>query len=167
MSLLACGSRRHLATEPPGFDPTGRVQYRLLTDATVEKPPSEDNAGRAVELVPPIANPSNKPPTYPDSQLKAGCRETRVAMRAFIDASGNVSNVQDSPLRDASHLPCPRAFREASLAAVRAWTFSPAFRQVQMSYGPQGQPEWEATAIPWYADFEFTFTVVDGKGVVR
>jgi hypothetical protein len=54
---------------------------------------------------------------------------------------------------------------------VNGWKFAPAFRQTP-KVDPNADPRapvmrWTQEAIAIYLDFEFTFEVVAGKGIVR
>jgi hypothetical protein len=63
------------------------------------------------------------------------------------------------------------AFRAAVQSAVNGWKFAPSFRQTP-KVDPNADPRapvtrWKQEAIAIYLDFEFTFEVVAGKGIVR
>jgi len=124
-----------------------------------------------IRITPVYASEDNALPLYPAYALRAGCRDARIAVRVYVGADGNVSSQGDVPQRELGNDPCLVAFRAAVQAAVESWRFAPAFRQQQVP-GPDrdGRPDgtrWEQTAIAIFVDFEFTFAVVGGQGVVR
>jgi len=123
-------------------------------------------------LTPAQASPNNGLPEYPAYALEAGCGEGRVPVRVYIGVDGNVSAQRDVPDRPLPNDQCHMAFRAAVQSAVRDWKFAPAFVQkplpgLVLADGKTVIPQWESNAIPIYVDLEFSFEVVEGKGVVR
>lgn len=166
LASLACGARKPVI--PPADPLLGRTSMRVLAAPEIEKVEVSD-----VRITPVYASDENRPPEYPAYALKAGCRDAKVPVRVYVGADGNVTGQGDVPDRPLGGDPCLVAFRAAATGAVKDWRFAPAFRQQQVP-GPDrdgdGRPDgmrWEQTAIAIYVDFEFTFAVVGGKGVVR
>jgi hypothetical protein len=126
----------------------------------------------AETITPAFASPDNRLPEYPPAALKAGCREGTVAVRVHLGTDGNVAAQRDVPDRPLPPDECHMAFRAAVQSAINGWKFAPAFRQTPI-LGPDrgdGRPlvvRWHQTPIAIYLDFEFSFHVIDGKGVVR
>jgi hypothetical protein len=165
--LAACAKRPPVA--PPADPLAGKTSVRVLDAEVGAGVPSITD----VRITPVYASDENKLPEYPDYALKAGCRTGKVPVRVFVDAAGNVSGQGDVPGRPLPGDPCLVAFRAAVQAAVAGWRFAPAFRQEPV-LGPDrngdGKPDvlrWSQSAIAIYVDFEFSFDVIGGKGVVR
>ena len=120
-------------------------------------------------ITPAYASPENKLPDYPAYALRAGCRDGIVPVRVTIGTDGNVAAQQDVPGRPLPSDECHMAFRAAVQGAVKDWRFAPAFRQKPVR-GPDPRApimRWEQSPITIYIDFESSFQVVHGKGVVR
>lgn len=120
-------------------------------------------------ITPAYASPENRLPDYPAYALKAGCRDGTVPVRVTIGTDGNVAAQQDVPGRPLPSDECHMAFRAAVQGAVKDWKFAPAFRQKPVP-GPDPRApimRWEQVPIAIYIDFEFSFQVVHGKGVVH
>jgi hypothetical protein len=140
------------------------VDPPAATLGTEEKPAETITAAYASD--------QNRPPDYPPHALKAGCQEGIVPIRLYVGADGQVAKAGPIPNRPVKDEACHSAFWAATWSAVQGWRFAPAFRLVPKP-GPDvdgdGVPDfsaWEQTPIMVYLDFEFTFTVVDGKGQV-
>ena len=143
---------------------------RVLNAPASPPPGGGAEAGPAERMTPAYASPDNKLPEYPVYALKAGCREGAVAVRVHVDAEGNVSGQEDVPDHPLPTDQCHSAFRAAVQGAVNGWKFAPAFRQtpIETSNSPRVPPtRWKQEPIAIYLDFEFTFEVVAGKGIVR
>lgn len=169
--LTVCGCNVRPPVAMPAPPPReGRTSVRLLT---AEKAGS-GSSGAADEIVTPAwASAENQLPRYPAPALSAGCRDGAVPVRVHVGTDGNVAAIRDVPGRPAATDDCHLAFQAAVKEAVAAWRFAPAFRQTPTP-GPDvdgdGRPDltrWEQVAVPIYLDFEFLFTVVDGRGEVR
>ena len=166
---LACSARQQPVAPAAPVDPEGRTSVRVLNppSPSAEVVPTEGTITAA------LASYDNQLPVYPVYALKAGCRDGRVPVRVHIGTDGNVAAQRDVPSRPLPDDQCHMAFRAAVQAAVKDWKFAPAFRQ-KPTPGPDldrdGKPDlthWEQSAVAIYVDFEFSFEVVDGKGVVR
>lgn len=123
----------------------------------------------AERITPAYASPENKLPEYPAHALRAGCRDGLVPVRVYIGTDGNVAAQRDIPDRPLPADECHMAFRAAVQGVVDDWRFAPAFRQTPVP-GPDPRApimRWKQTPITIYLDFEFSFQVVQGKGVVR
>jgi hypothetical protein len=164
----SCAARRvEPALETP---PEGRTSVRLL-NVEIGASGTPDPSGE--RMTPAYASSDNKLPEYPAYALRAGCRDGSVPVRVYVGADGNVAAQRDVPDRPLAADQCHMAFRAAVQGAVTAWRFAPAFRQKPVA-GPDrnadGRPDftrWEQTAVMIYLDFEFSFAVVEGTGVVR
>jgi hypothetical protein len=161
---LACAA--HRPPPPPATDVgEGRTDYRVVNEPERGAPEITATSDRVTTI---FASEDNPPPEYPAYALRAGCRDGVVPVRVLIGTDGNVSGQQDIPGRPLPEDPCHVAFRAAVQGAVARWRFTPAFRQ-QAEPDPErpGLVRWRQTPIPIYVDYEFLFSVVDGKGVVR
>lgn len=176
IALLATACAAHRAVPPPVTSPVveptleGRTSVRLLNaDATASRAADPF----AERITPAHASSDNRLPDYPAYALKAGCRDGAVPVRVFVGPDGNVAAQRDVPDRPLPTDPCHMAFRAAVQATVAGWKFAPAFRQ-RAEPGPDvdgdGRPDfsrWQQTPVTIYLDLEFSFAVVEGKGVVR
>jgi hypothetical protein len=142
---------------------------RILRSESRTDPPTDVVAQRITAA---FASDENRLPEYPPYALRGGCRQGLIPIRLYIGTDGNVAKAGPLPGRSPADDQCHSAFWAASWAAVQSWRFSPAFRQTPKA-GPDldgdGRPDftrWEQTPIMVYLDFEFTFSVVDGKGQV-
>jgi hypothetical protein len=169
MVAAACAHRPPVA--PPA--PEGTTSVRVLT--APESAPAGGATGEpappAERITPAYASADNRLPDYPASALKAGCGGGIVAVRVHLNVEGNVSAQRDVPGRPLPADDCHMAFRASIQSAVNAWRFAPAFRQTPVR-DPAADPSapvlrWKQEPIAVYLDFEFTFAVVAGKGVVR
>lgn len=140
-----------------------------------ESPPASGGTGEpappAERITPAYASPDNGLPEYPASALKAGCGDGIVAVRIHLNSEGNVAAQRDVPDRPLPADDCHMAFRAAIQSKVNTWRFAPAFRQTPVRE-PGADPRapvlrWKQEPIAVYLDFEFTFAVVAGRGVVR
>jgi TonB-like protein len=170
LAASSCHARRPPRVSVIESKPEGRTSVRVLSA------PANGSAGlpdpMSERLTPAYASPDNKLPDYPHYALKAGCREGVVPVRVYVGPDGNVTSQRDVPGRPLPSDQCHSAFRAAVQSAVDAWKFAPAFRQVPyLVPDPQErQPpvtRWHQTAVTIFVDFEFLFSVVDGKGVVK
>jgi outer membrane biosynthesis protein TonB len=161
----SCGARRHLVS--PAVDSReGRTSVRILKEPEAESTDPDPSEER---ITPAYASSENKLPEYPAYALRAGCRDGIVPVRVYIGTNGNVAAQGDVPSRALLSDQCHMAFRAAVQSAVRDWKFAPAFRQKPMP-GPDPRApimRWEQSPITIYLDFEFSFQVVQGKGVVH
>jgi outer membrane biosynthesis protein TonB len=147
----------------------GRTSVRALNTPTVETGTPDPSSER---ITPAYASPENLPPEYPAYALKAGCRNGVVAVRVYLGADGNVTAQRDVPERPLPSDSCHVAFRAAVQGAVKDWRFAPAFRLTPVPGRDPGDGRpplvrWEQSPIAVYLDFEFSFEIVQGKGVVR
>lgn len=169
LTVCGCSARPPVAVPAP-LPREGRTSVRLLPAEKVGSGSSE----AADEIVTPAwASADNALPRYPSHALEAGCRDGVVPVRVHVGTDGNVAAIRNVPGRPIATDDCHAAFQGAVKEAVAAWRFAPAFRQTP-SPGPDvdgdGRPDltrWEQVAVPIYLDFEFLFTVVDGRGEVR
>jgi hypothetical protein len=103
--------------------------------------------------------------------LKAGCHHGVVAVRVHVNVEGNISAQRDVPGHPLPDDDCHMAFRAAVQSAVNTWRFAPAFRQTPV-LDPAADTRapvlhWTQEPVAVYLDFEFTFAVVAGRGIVR
>ena len=162
---MSCGACRHVA-RPEVQGPEGRTGVRVLNQPEAGSGRPDPSSER---ITPAYASSENRLPEYPAYALRAGCRDGVVPVRVVIDTDGNVAAQQDIPGRPLPSDECHMAFRAAVQSAVKDWKFAPAFRQKPVP-GPDPRApilRWEQTPITIYLDFEFSFQIVQGKGVVR
>jgi hypothetical protein len=142
----------------------GQASYRPLAEVEVvgETPP----AAEEVTVVHPLA--TNQAPSYPDAALKAGCGDGLVPVRVHIGVDGRVSETGPVPGRTSSGDACVKEFEDAVRRAVGRWEFVPAY-QVRRAAAetPGAEPTVERVPIGVDVDFEFVFSIVDGKGTVE
>lgn len=171
LAIAPIGCARHRVKAPapvatPG--PEGKTSVRVL-NTPAGSPDVE--TGPAERITPAYASEENKLPEYPRYALKAGCRGGIVAVRVHLDTEGNVSAQRDVPDHPLPADECHLAFRAAVQSAINGWKFAPSFRQipyVDTTINPRGPvTRWRQEPIAIYVDFEFTFEVVAGKGIVR
>jgi hypothetical protein len=165
VSVIGCTHR--LAVEPQ-LPPEGRTSYRALASPDVSAGAAPASSER---ITPAYASAENEAPEYPAYALKAGCRSGTVPVRVDVGATGNVTDQRDIPERPLPSDGCHMAFRAAVQSVVKDWKFAPSYRMTPVP-GPErdgqpGIPSWSQTPIAVYLDFEFSFEVVGGKGVVR
>ena len=165
--LLDCAHHRPppVATVPD----EGRTSVRVLNAPAT---PSDGAVEAQTErLTPAYASPDNRLPDYPPVALKAGCRRGLVAVRVHIDPDGNVTAQRDVPGHPLPADECHMAFRASVQSAINTWRFAPAFRQTPIVDAATDARapvlHWRQEPIAIYLDFEFTFDVVAGKGIVR
>lgn len=169
VALLTASCAAHRRVSPPASETTveGRTSVRLLNaDITTSGTPDPF----AERITPAYASSDNKLPEYPAYALKAGCRDGAVPVRVYVGPDGNVVAQRDVPDRPLPPDQCHMAFRAAVQSAVTTWKFAPAFRQKPVPGHDRNRPDltrWEQTPVMIYLDFEFSFAVVEGKGVVR
>lgn len=162
---MSCSARRHLA--PAEVDrPVGRTSVRILKEPEAG---SADPDRSGERITPAYASAENRLPEYPAYALRAGCRDGIVPVRVYIGTDGNVAAQQDVPSHPLPSDECHMAFRAAVQGAVKDWKFAPAFRQKPVP-GPDPRApimRWEQSPVTIYLDFEFSFQVVQGRGVVH
>ncbi len=171
MALLLVGCAHHRKVSVPERE--GKTSVRVLNAPESPSPGARGGvpAPPAERITPAYASPDNRLPEYPAYALKAGCGRGTVAVRVHVNTEGNVSAQRDVPDRPLPADECHMAFRAAIQTAVNTWRFAPAFRQTPI-VDPAADPRvpvlrWKQEAIAVYLDFEFSFEVVAGKGVVR
>jgi len=147
----------------------GRTSVRVLNAPAA--PGDGTVAASSERVTPAYASADNRLPDYPAVALKAGCRRGVVAVRVHVDPEGNVSAQRDVPGRPLPADECHMAFRASVQSAINTWRFAPAFRQTPIvdpaTDGRAPVLHWKQEPIAIDLDFEFTFDVVAGKGIVR
>lgn len=172
--LSACSS----AVAPVVHDPTlvvsddaaaGAVGVIAMIDPNAPTRRLRDDE----EYIPPRPNQENALPRYPAELLDDRLAPQRVGVRFTIDANGHVRDVKESSVaRTTEGIPTP--FVAAVVSTVQTWCFSPPrvrrFASAVDSDG-DGQPDYRSMlseeSISILYDLQFTFEVVDGRGVVR
>jgi hypothetical protein len=171
MALFCVCCAHHRKVMVPA--PEGKTSVRVLNAPESPPPAAGDGAPAppAERITPAYASADNGLPEYPAYALKAGCGQGTVAVRVHVSSEGNVSAQRDVPDRPLPADECHMAFRAAIQTAVNSWRFAPAFRQTPIvdPAADRRAPvlRWKQEAIAVYLDFEFSFEVVAGKGVVR
>jgi TonB family protein len=163
MALAGCATKK--AAEPSSSR-QGEVEARLIEPETdniyAEAKPGEMYRG-------PFAYDENASPQYPASLLANNLPPEIVRVRVIVDEGGNVT--QCLPLAGPTN-GTPEFFA-AVRAAVLTWRFDPLIKmeggsgRTTIAYHDRRQFfEGKAIALPFHLDYEFTFSQVDGKGVV-
>jgi outer membrane biosynthesis protein TonB len=135
-----------------------------LAEAEVVSGAPEPSAN-TVTAIYPLAD--NATPSYPASGLKAGCGEGLVPIRIHVGIDGRVSDIRPIPGRSIAEDACYKEFWAAVSASVAKWTFVPAYRvRTIPSEAPGGEPTVERTPMGLDLDYEFMFTIVNGKATV-
>jgi outer membrane biosynthesis protein TonB len=166
--LLVLGVGLGCATTPPN-PPTparqGESSYRVLAEAEVTAGTPEPST-ETITAILPFAE--NRPPSYPDTALRSGCSDGLVPVRVHVGIDGRVSEILRIPGRAVSDDACHNVFEDSVRRALGAWGFIPAYRIRQVpAEGPGKEPAVERVPLGLDVDYEFVFTVVDGKGTVR
>jgi len=169
LTVVYCAHHRQVKAP----EPERKTSVRVLT--APESPPPDAGSGLpappAETITPAYASPDNALPEYPPYALKAGCGRGVVAVRVHVNTEGNVSYQRDVPGHPLPADECHMAFRAAVQSAVNTWKFAPAFRQTPIrDPGTDRRApviHWKQEAVAIYVDFEFSFDVVAGRGVVR
>ena len=167
---VACGARRPANTRPVQPEREGRTSVRLLTAESGQSGIPDPTVERITSA---YASDQNQLPVYPAHALKAGCQGGVVPVRVHIGTDGNVVAVRSIPGNPIADDACHSAFWVAVYNAASVWKFAPAFRQTPRlgpDYNGDGKPDvtgWDQAPVAIYVDFEFLFSVVDGKGEVR
>lgn len=145
--VAACASKspRELAHDDAPAD--GSVCAEPIaapTDARYQAMPGVDFAHGT-------ANEGNALPVYPVELLASRLPPVQVVVRLVVDADGVVdqASVIDNP---GGH----QAFADATLSAVRGWTFLP-LRRIE---------DGQATRVPFTQDYRVTYRQRDGRGSV-
>jgi outer membrane biosynthesis protein TonB len=136
-----------------------------LAEAEVVQGAPETQA-ETITAIHPFAE--NQTPSYPDGALKAKCGDGLVPVRVHVGIDGRVSEVQRIPEREVADTACYGQFEAAVRAALGTWQFVPAYRVRRLpAERPGSEPTVEREPLGLDLDYEFMFTVVDGKGTVR
>jgi hypothetical protein len=97
-------------------------------------------------------------------------KQARTASRTIPHPRG-YSAQRDVPGHPLPADECHMAFRASVQSAINTWRFAPAFRQTPIVDAATDARapvlHWRQEPIAIYLDFEFTFDVVAGKGIVR
>ena len=142
----------------------GQASYRPLAEveAAGEAP---EAAAEQITAIHPLAG--NRAPSYPGAALSAGCGDGLVPVRVHIGVDGRVSEVGPIPGRATGGDACDEEFETAVRGAVSSWEFVPAYRVRRVAETPGAEPTVERVPLGLDVDFEFVFTIVDGKGTVE
>jgi len=143
----------------------GQASYRALAEveAAGETPTA---AGDEVTAIHPVAG--NQAPSYPDVALAAGCGDGLVPVRLHNGIDGRVSATGPIPGRPPAGDACGRELQSAVKRAVGGWEFVPAYQVRRVAAAtPGAEPLVERVPLGVDVDFEFVFTVVDGRGRVE
>jgi hypothetical protein len=142
----------------------GEASYRPLAEAEAAGETPEP-AAEQITAIHPLAE--NQAPSYPDAALSAGCGDGLVPVRVHIGIDGRVSEVGPIPGRAPAGDACDKEFESAVREAVSRWEFVPAYRVRRVAETPGAEPTVERVPLGLDVDFEFAFTIVDGKGTVE
>jgi TonB family protein len=154
-ALASCASKpRQEATSPKPTAATTSYTSNGEVDAQVVAAPEESR----YRVTPGIsfANPEparlNDVPTYPPVLLVKRLDAIEVIARLIVNAAGSVETA--TVIQNSSQ---EQAFADATLTAVKAWTFSPLKRIT----GQVTEP------LPFTQEYRFTFTQINGRAVVQ
>jgi outer membrane biosynthesis protein TonB len=150
---------------PPPLARHGESSFRTLAETEVvsgEPEPSPET----ITAIHPFAE--NLSPSYPADALSAGCGDGLVPVRVHVGIDGRVSDVRRIPGRVVAGDACHGMLETAVRQALAGWQFVPAYRIRRLAAETPGQePTVERVPLGLDLDYEFVFTVVDGKGSVR
>lgn len=150
---------------PPALTKHGESSFRALAETEVvsgEPEPSPET----ITAIHPFAE--NLSPSYPAGALSAGCGDGLVPVRVHVGIDGRVSDVRRIPGRVVAGDACHGMLETAVRQALAGWQFVPAYRIRRLAAETPGQePTVERVPLGLDLDYEFVFTVVDGKGSVR
>jgi hypothetical protein len=169
VSLISCAARK--AEQPDSkTDPerAGAVAWEYIYDTEGLRPELSPDE----EFYKPY--PMERPlPSYPEEALSLQTGPLAVAVRIWVEKTGAVVEVVDSPLEPSTSSPLLPLFRAEVEKAVRSWRYAPAalrtFRQGEDLDG-DGKADYEilvdSKSVRVYYDIRFLFRVVEGKGHV-
>ncbi len=137
----------------------GQVNYQVVEDENA----SRYKLGGMQTVGLPVTGPENMAPVYPPELVPLALDPVTVLSKVIVNDKGNVTDVRfpiGSPDTTLAR------FQSAVRQAVLAWTFQP-MRIRQWVENPDGSQEvvGEKT-VPYSQDYQFTFSVRDGKPVV-
>jgi hypothetical protein len=166
---MGCAGRRPPNTAGAG-DRSGVVSYEVVRDPNARVV----QIGAHQEYTAPSPSAGLTLPAYPHDLLPLALPAVTVLVRAVIDEEGGVVAAIPSPLGKGEDDPLQIRFQEATVAAVKDWTFEPArirsFRPSEDRDG-DGRPDYEILDAETYPkvflDLRFVFEVLEGKGIVR
>jgi hypothetical protein len=166
----ACVPKKHAASiAPVPPPPEGSASYSYIFDPANPALELSDD----VQFVRPIAIETVTLPKYPENALAAHDGPHREVVRIVIDVDGRVGQILDSPMERSDGGPFAADYRRSVETAVRMWRYEPGIlRHVKAGADTDGdgKPDYKVMTsqdrIAVYYDIRFTFTIVDGKGVV-
>lgn len=136
----------------PGGDITSYISSGAVKAEIVAVPESSRyQPSPGVSFVSPEPAPPNAVPSYPPSLLIKRLEPVEVIARVVVNEKGSVDTA--TVIHNSSQEP---AFADATLAAVKTWTFSPLKRVQGLVVDP----------LPFTQEYRFTFKQVDGRAVV-
>ncbi|MBL8524976.1 MAG: energy transducer TonB [Betaproteobacteria bacterium] len=151
--LASCASKPGKLTITPGSDTTSYTSNGAVNAEIVVTP------GVARYQVTPgvsFSNPEpaieNADPIYPAFLLAKRLDPVEVIARVIVNGAGTVDTA--TVVRNSSE---EQAFADATLAAVKGWTFRPLKRTEGLV----------VDALPFTQEYRFTFRQVDGRAIVH
>jgi outer membrane biosynthesis protein TonB len=166
MLAAACSAKKPPVASTPAAAPPELLEGRTAARVLSSPPPPITSETAEVTIVPAYAGGANELPRYPSEALLAPCGSGLVPVRVHIGAEGRVLDQTPIPDRPMPTDACHVAFREAVRKAVGRWTFFPAMRRTCRQV-PDAAPDCSEVPVRIFVDIEFTFEVVQGKGIVR
>jgi hypothetical protein len=164
LALIVSGGCAKAPPSSPVSSRQGSSTYRVLAEAEITAGPAA--SPETVTAILPFAE--NGPPSYPDGALRSGCQDGLVPVRIHVGIDGRVSDVRRIPGRSVMEDSCQRAFEDSVGRAVATWRFIPAYQlRAVPSAVPGGEPAVERVPLSLDVDYEFLFSVVEGRGTVR
>jgi hypothetical protein len=170
-----CARHRPIAVKPPAA-PASEAFKGLTSFSILTKNPNDPRSKESEyqEIFPPRPIGELKKPVYPDKALKAKHGAAIVVVRVFIDATGQVTEIRESPAASSTGGRFAADFRSSVEDAVHQWKFQPAeHRQYEdgKDLNGDGKPDYmrvtETKQVPVYFDVRFDFSIVKGVGRVE
>ena len=161
---IACSACHTQAVRTLTSKPETNVAYQSIAapaSARYQLQPSE-SAKQPILIEQPA-------PEYPPGMIPLNLAEVTVHARIVVDANGKVTAVHIA--HDAAVLAYPEAFDDSVRTTVNRWRYSPLqFLRWRDEYDAQGNlvnsRKVAVESKPFSLDYEFTFTLHNGKPVV-
>ena len=150
--LASCASKPSKLAVVPGRDTSSYSSNGAVNAEIIAAPEgSRYEVKPGVIYILPVAAAPNPVPTYPPFLLAKRLEPIEVIARVIVNAAGSVDTA--TVIQNSSQ---EQAFSDATLVAVKTWTFSPLKRTEGLLTEP----------IPFTQEYRITFKQVDGHAVV-
>jgi TonB family protein len=152
LCVLASCAKPSKLTIAPGADTTSYTSNGAVKAEIVVAPEgSRYKNAPGVSYTNPEPERLNPVPTYPSYLLAKRLEPVEVIARVIVNATGSVDTVTIT-LNSSQE----QAFSDATLTAVKTWTFRPLKRTEGLVTEP----------LPFTQEYRFTFKQVDGRAIV-